>query len=99
MKKKSETEKYMATVKIGPKGQIVIPKEIRDMFSLESGDSLIIMADKKRGVAMHKLSVMQSFADAVFNGIAPEYEIDDEKNSEDFAKVIESVCKDGEARK
>ena len=38
--------KFLTTVKIGPKGQIVIPKEVRDMFSLNTGDSLLLMADK-----------------------------------------------------
>ena len=31
---------YMASVKLGPKGQIVIPKEVRAMFGLEPGDTL-----------------------------------------------------------
>ena len=34
--------KFLTTVKIGPKGQIVIPKEVRDMFSLNTGDSLLL---------------------------------------------------------
>lgn len=29
--------KFMTTVKIGPKGQIVIPKEVREMFGLSAG--------------------------------------------------------------
>ena len=44
--------KFLTTVKIGPKGQIVIPKEIRDMFSLNTGDSLLLMADKGQGIAI-----------------------------------------------
>ena len=32
----SDNEKYMSSVKVGPKGQIVIPKEIRDMFQILS---------------------------------------------------------------
>ena len=39
---------YMASVKLGPKGQIVIPKEVRAMFGLEPGDTLVLLADKKR---------------------------------------------------
>ena len=34
--------KFLTTVKIGPKGQIVIPKEVRDMFSLNTGDSIAL---------------------------------------------------------
>ena len=44
--------KYMTTVKVGPKGQIVIPAEVREMFGIEPGDQLLLMADKKRGIAL-----------------------------------------------
>ena len=44
--------KYMTTIKIGPKGQIIIPKEVRDMFGYNPGDVVLLMADKERGVAI-----------------------------------------------
>ena len=44
-------DKFMTTVRIGPKGQIVIPKEVRAMFGLAPGDSLILLADRERGIA------------------------------------------------
>ena len=34
----NKNDNFIATVKIGPKGQIVIPKEVRDMFGVSSGD-------------------------------------------------------------
>lgn len=43
---------YMSSVKLGPKGQIVIPKEARDMFGLQPGDTLVLLADKKKGLAL-----------------------------------------------
>ena len=57
----------MGTAKIGPKGQIVIPKEMRDMFALECGDSVVLFADKKRGIAIKKMSEVQSIVDGVFS--------------------------------
>lgn len=57
--------KYLATVKIGPKGQIVIPKEVREMFSLTSGDSLVLMADKEQGIALQPFSYVENFWNAV----------------------------------
>lgn len=44
--------KYMCTVRVGEKGQIVIPKQAREMFSIQPGDSLLLLADEKRGIAI-----------------------------------------------
>lgn len=57
--------KFLATVKLGPKGQIVIPKEARDLFSLKPGDALILMADKGQGIALQPFSYAESFWQAV----------------------------------
>lgn len=48
----SKDGKFMATVKIGPKGQVIIPKEIRDMFGYKPGDMLLMLADVNQGVAI-----------------------------------------------
>lgn len=40
------------TVTVGEKGQIVIPKQAREMFDIKPGDTLIVLADKKRGLAI-----------------------------------------------
>ena len=44
--------KYMAPVKVGPKGQIVIPAEVREMFGIRPGDTLLLLADLERGIAL-----------------------------------------------
>ena len=44
--------KYIGTVKVGEKGQFVIPKEARDLFNISPGDTLIVLGDKKRGIAL-----------------------------------------------
>ena len=39
------------TVTVGTKGQIVIPKEARDLFHIQPGDTLLFLADEARGAA------------------------------------------------
>lgn len=50
MNRDGDGQRFMSTVKLGPKGQIVIPKEVREMFGLEPGDSLLLLADAKRAL-------------------------------------------------
>ena len=59
--------KFLTTVKIGPKGQIVIPKEVRDMFSLNTGDSLLLMADKGQGIALQPFSYIETQCNSINN--------------------------------
>ena len=47
-------EKFVGIAKVGEKGQIVIPKEARDMFDINPGDSIIVLCDKAKGIALLK---------------------------------------------
>ncbi len=44
--------KYAWTVTVGTKGQIVLPKEAREVFGIEPGDTLIILGDETKGLAI-----------------------------------------------
>ena len=55
--------KYLfGTVKIGERGQIVIPKEARDVFNIEAGDNLLLIGDKEKGIAIVKADLMKDLA-------------------------------------
>ncbi len=61
MKMKIPRDKFLSTVRVGDKGQIVIPKEVREMFEIEPGDSLLLMADEKKGIAIVAFDGMMDF--------------------------------------
>ena len=52
MPMKMPRDKFMSSVKVGEKGQIVISKEVREMFDIEPGDMLLLLADRERGIAI-----------------------------------------------
>lgn len=54
------------SVKIGEKGQFVIPKEAREMFDLNPGDTIIVLADEKRGIAIPPKDTLGALAAAIF---------------------------------
>ena len=58
--------KFIATVKVGEKGQIVIPKGAREIFSIEPGDTLLLLADRERGIALVQNQDFLEFAGAIF---------------------------------
>ncbi|MBO4501609.1 MAG: AbrB/MazE/SpoVT family DNA-binding domain-containing protein [Clostridia bacterium] len=47
-------DRFMVSVKVGPKGQITVPVEARRMFGIKEGDTLIVLGDKNRGIAILK---------------------------------------------
>lgn len=51
------------TVKVGERGQIVIPKEARDYFGIKPGDSLVVFGNKKRGLSVFKAETLKDFTD------------------------------------
>lgn len=57
------------TIKVGEKGQFVIPKEARDMFGIKPGDTLLVMADKDRGIAIPPKEMMQEYISSIFNSM------------------------------
>lgn len=69
---------YMSSVKIGPKGQIVIPKEAREMFSLQPGDTLVLLADKKKGLALQTAEKLNPMLRKVFAALPEDGEGEDD---------------------
>lgn len=61
-----EKDKYVGICKVGEKGQIVIPKEARDMFNIKPGDSIIVLCDKAQGIALVKADVIEDLSDRIF---------------------------------
>lgn len=95
MKSNNKNGKFMSSVKVGPKGQIVIPKEVRDMFGISPGDTLLLLADEEKGIAIERYSVFSKIADAIFSGKAKEiYPEHSEEESVAFAKTIKDAGND-----
>ncbi len=54
------------TAKVGEKGQIVIPKDARQLFGIEPGDTLLILGDENTGIIVTKPDVLQDAAKKIF---------------------------------
>ncbi len=62
-----EQGKYIfGVVKVGDRGQIVIPKEARELYGIKAGDSLLVLGDKK-GMAILKTEIFQDKINEVLN--------------------------------
>lgn len=59
--------KYAWTVKVGEKGQFVIPKEAREIFGIQPGDTLILLGDVERGIAIPPKSTFNAIHQHIFD--------------------------------
>ncbi len=64
--KKKEQDKFLWTIKVSEKGQIVIPKQAREEFNIKEGDTLLLLGDKSKGIAIAKYDDYLKFAEAIF---------------------------------
>ena len=59
-------EKYAWMVKIGEKGQFVIPKEARELFDFKPGDEILVLGDIKRGLAVLPKDMQKEYIKRIF---------------------------------
>ena len=63
--------KYAGIARVGEKGQIVIPKGVRDLFDIKPGDTLLVLADEKQGIAITKDDVLFQQFNAILGAEDP----------------------------
>lgn len=61
-----QEKQIFGVVKIGDKGQIAIPKEAREVFGLQPGDSLLVLGDITKGIALVKTKIFDDVVGDVF---------------------------------
>ena len=62
--------KYAWTVTVGEKGQIVIPKQAREVFGIRPGDTLLLLGDEARGMAIPPKQSFDEMAARIFGGMS-----------------------------
>lgn len=61
-----EQDKFIWTTKLTSKGQIVLPKQAREVFGFKEGDTLILLGDLQRGIAIAKYDDYLKFVEEIF---------------------------------
>lgn len=63
---KAPQGRYAWTATVGEKGQIVIPKQAREVFGIRPGDTLLLLGDEKRGIAIPPKGAFSELFSAAF---------------------------------
>ena len=64
---KGKVRRVFGTAKVGDRGQIVIPKEARELFHIQSGDTLLILGEEGKGLIISRPELLSTLADQVFD--------------------------------
>lgn len=64
--------RVFGTAKVGDRGQIVIPKEARELFNIKPGDTLLILGEENTGLIVSKPEVLRDIANQIFETIRKE---------------------------
>ena len=63
---KGNARRVFGTAKVGDRGQIVIPKEARELFHIEPGDTLLILGESEKGLIVSRPEILRDLADKIF---------------------------------
>ena len=66
---KSHGRHVFGTVRVGEKGQIVIPKEARRQFNIQPGDTLLVLGDDRHGIIVTRPDVIRDVADQILDNL------------------------------
>ena len=69
---KQNTQRVFGTAKVGDRGQIVIPKEARELFGIKPGDTLLILGETDTGLIVSRPEVLNDLADQILNTVKNE---------------------------
>ena len=68
MQNKRPSGKYAWTATVGEKGQIVIPKQARELFKIRPGDTLLLLGDEQLGIAIPPKTEFELLGERIFGG-------------------------------
>ena len=63
---KAKSRRVFGTAKVGDRGQIVIPKEARELFQIKPGDTLLILGEENKGLIVSRPELLRDLADQIF---------------------------------
>ena len=69
---KGNSRRVFGTAKVGDRGQIVIPKEARELFQIRPGDTLLILAEEETGLIVSRPEVLSDIANQIFDNVKKE---------------------------
>ena len=69
---KGRAPRVFGTAKVGDRGQIVIPKEAREFFGIEPGDTLLILGKSETGLIVTKPETLDDLANRIFHSVENE---------------------------